>query len=407
MGMIESDTQSNIDVSKKHPSSKDWFPVISLAIAAFIFNTTEFAPIALLSDIAKDLKVSDANAGLLITVYAWVVAIASLPLILICGRIERRKLLSSLFILFIGSHILSYFSSSYAVLMTSRIGIALAHSVFWSITTPLAVRLAPAGHKATALSIIATGSSLAAILGLPIGRTIGIYLGWRITFLTIAVVATIVLIILIRLLPRIEGNDSGTLRSLPSILKNKALMGIYLLTVVVITAHFTGYSYIEPFLNTVVGLDSNVATLVLLLFGLAGIMGSLIFSKYSGKYPIGLMITAVVCTFISLILLYPMAFNEYSMVLLCAFWGIATMIFSLVLQTKVIQLAPNATAVAMSIYSGIYNVGIGGGALVGGIVSERLSMEYIGYVGSAIALVGLIFCILYLKPQLNKNSTNF
>lgn len=387
---------------KNKPSVKDWLPVISLAIAAFVFNTTEFAPIGLLSDIAKDLKVSEAHAGLLITIYAWVVAIASLPLILICGKIERRKLLCIIFILFIVSHFLSFFSTNYVMLMISRIGVACAHSIFWSIASPLAVRVAPEGHKSTALSLIAAGSSIAMILGLPLGRTIGLYLGWRVTFLCVAIVAILVMIVLLRLLPTLQSNNSGSIKSLPVLLKRPALMWLFVLTAIIITAHFTGYSYIEPFMNDVAKLDSDFATFTLLLFGLAGFVGSIIFSRYNDKHPIWLMTASIISIAISLFLLYPSIVSSYSLIGLCVFWGICIMIIGLIFQSKVIELAPDATAVAMSIYSGIYNVGIGGGALIGGIVSTHLSLQYIGVTGGAIALLALALYLVFMLPLLKK-----
>ena len=131
---------------------------------------TESAPIwFLISAIAADFSINEANAGLLITVYAWVVALMSLPLMLLTAKVERRKLLIILFALFIISHLLSGIAWNFTVLVISRTGIACAHAVFWSITAPLAVRLAPGGKKSRALSLLMTGSALATVLGLPAG----------------------------------------------------------------------------------------------------------------------------------------------------------------------------------------------------------------------------------------------
>ena len=127
---------------------KEWLPVICLSFSAFVFNTTEFVPIALLTDIARDLNITEAQTGTLITGYAWYVAIFSLPLMLFCAKFERRKLLFVLFVLFTVSHLLSAVADSFGLLLASRLGIATAHSVFWSITVPLSVRLAPVGESA-------------------------------------------------------------------------------------------------------------------------------------------------------------------------------------------------------------------------------------------------------------------
>lgn len=374
-----------------------WLRVVTLAIAAFIFNTTEFVPVGLLSDIAESFHMQTAQVGIMLTIYAWVVAVMSLPFMLLTSQMERRKLLICLFVLFIASHVLSFLAWNFTVLVISRIGIAFAHAIFWSITASLAIRLAPAGKRAQALSLIATGTALAMVLGLPIGRVVGQYFGWRTTFFAIGMGALITLLCLIKLLPKLPSEHSGSLKSLPLLFRRPALMSLYVLTVVVVTAHYTAYSYIEPFVQNVAGLSANFATVLLLILGGAGIIGSLVFGKLSNRHASSLVSIAIALLVVCLLLLLPAADSEAHLAILSIFWGIAIMVLGLGMQVKVLALAPDATDVAMALFSGIFNIGIGAGALVGNQVSLHWSMSAIGYIGAIPACAALVWAVLIFR----------
>ena len=271
--------QNNISISRGHVL-REWLPLVALAFSTFIFNTSEFIPIGLLSDIAADFAITESKAGVLITVYAWVVAIASLPLMLMVSGTESKRLMLGIFGLFVISHVGSALSTGYYMLMLSRIGVACSHAIFWSIVTPLAVKIAPKGRGSIALSIIVAGSSIAMIAGLPLGRAIGLAAGWRMTFLLIGCVAFAVMLLIAAVLPRTQGEKAFSLKQLPGLLRTPSLPGIYLVTVLSVTAHFTGYSYIEPFLAQIAGFKAGSITMILTLFGITGIIGSLLFSRY-------------------------------------------------------------------------------------------------------------------------------
>ncbi|NNI31798.1 sugar transporter [Pasteurella multocida] len=368
--------------------------VITFALAGFVFNTTEFIPVALLSDIAQSFVMPVSQTGLIITVYAWVVSLMSLPFMLLTAKAERRGLLIKLLVLFILSHLLSVIAWDFRVLVLARIGVALTHSIFWAITASLVIRVAPKDKKSQAIGLLAIGCSLAMILGLPLGRLIGQFFGWRATFAIIALIAIGILCLFYQLLPHLPSKNAGSLNSLPTLFKRPLLLGLYALTMIIISAHFTAYSYIEPFMLNISTMSHSMATFVLFVFGLSGITASLLFNRYYNAGPIRFILFSMGLLTATLLLLFSASQQTWTMFLLTFFWGIGIAGIGLGLQIRVLHLAPDATDVAMAIYSGIYNIGIGAGALLGNQVMQHYGLAYIGVAGALFAVFGLVLFIL-------------
>lgn len=388
---------------QKKKSFTRWLPLIGLTFAVFVFNTSEFMPIGLLTDIATDLNISEARAGLLISVYAWVVAIMSLPLMIMVSKMELKRLLLSIIALFVVSHVASAFAEGYYTLMLSRIGMACSHAIFWSIAPPLAVRTVPDGKRALGLSTIATGSSVAMVVGLPLGRVVGLYVGWRMTFLSIAIISALIFIFIAVVFPKLQSRGKFAFKQLPALLHNRVLVGVFIMSVLFATAHYTGYSYIEPFLGKVASMSPDLVTLVLIVFGASGMLGSIAFSKYYMANRRRFMLVMTLGPALCLLLLQVAAASLLSVVVVCIMWGAMATAFNIAFQDNTIRFAPeNATSIGMSIFSGIFNLGIGSGAYVGGLVVSHLSIDYIGYAGGIIGLIATLYLVVRYFPNMRR-----
>lgn len=377
---------------------RSWLPVVGLACTTFVFNTSEFIPIGLLTDIGADFNMSTAATGMLISIYAWVVMTMSLPLMILASRMEMRRLMLTLIATFALFQFMSSISTSFYMLLAARIGVAFAHSVFWSIVSPMAARIVSERYRPLALSIVCSGASIAMVFGMPIGRMIGLMLGWRMTFLTIGIVAVATFIYMFLTLPVVPSRGKFSVKKLPVLFKNKPLMGIFILTIFFATSYYTCYSYIEPFMKQITGMSDSLVTASLMAFGASGIAGSFAFSKfYNGhRFSFLTILLAIIAACIFLVL--PASFSIEVTFAVLALWGFAGTAFNVAMQDEIIKIAPqDGTAVAMSIFSGIFNFGIGTGAFIGGLVCTNLSLSYVGIVGGFIALGTLAYWLLKLK----------
>ena len=379
---------------------REWLPLIGMTISVFLVNTSEFMPIGLLTDISKDFNITVAQAGVMITAYSWTVTLLSLPLMLVACKIKPKKLLLGTLTVFAVCQVLSVISIGFPFLVASRIGVACAHSIFWSIASPFAVRVVSKDHQAKALSAIVTGTAFAMVLGMPLGRMIGLQIGWRMTFLCVGVISFIVTAYLLFVFPKIENTDTFSVSQLPKLFKNSKLMIIYLITFLFATGYYTAYSYVEPFLQKVAGFSSSLVTITLMLFGIAGLLGSYLFSRYYDDHHF-VFVQTVLFSFVgTLALLYPASINMYAIILVCAGWGLDAMAFQVCFQAQIIGcVSTAASSVAMAIFSAIFNLGIGSGTGLGGMVYTNTSLNYIGFVGAVIVLAAAMISFIKFRSE--------
>ena len=382
---------------------RQWLPLIGLTCAAFIFNTSEFMPIGLLTDIAASFHISEAATGVMISVYAWGVMLLSLPLMVFASRFDLRRLLLAVIALFACGQFLSAVAPTFLILVLARLVVAAAHAIFWSIASVMAARLVDVEHGALALSMIATGSSIAQIFGLPLGRAIGLAVGWRMTFCVAGAVSAAIFVYQAVVFPVMPAGERFTLGQLPSLLRNRVLLALYAVTIFMSCSYYVGYSYIEPFLQQVAHLDAAVITMALTVFGFAGLLGSVSFSRFFDGHRFGFLFSMIGGLALSLLLMQAASFSLASVFALCVLWGLCATAFNVAFQAEVISFTQaSASAVAMSIFSGLFNLGIGCGTAIGGAVVSQGAIASIGYVGAGIGAMGVICTVAWLFPAIRR-----
>ena len=327
---------------------RQWLPLIGLTCCAFVFNTSEFMPIGLLTDIAASFSLTEAQAGIMISVYAGGVMLLSLPLMVFASRFEFKRMLLGVLAVFSLGQFLSAVAPTYPILVCARLVVACAHAVFWSVASIMASRLVDTRHGALAISMIATGSSIAQIFGLPLGRAIGLAVGWRMTFAVVGGLSAIAVVYQAAVFPAMPTGERFTVKQLPELLKNPLLIALYAVTVFMATGYYASYSYIEPFLAQVAHVDAGAITMTLTAFGCSGLLGSWLFGRLFDGHRFPFLAITLSGVPVALLLMGPAASSLVTVLAVCALWGCCATAFNVAFQAELIKHTPtDSSAVAM------------------------------------------------------------
>ena len=339
--------------------------LVMLSVGAFIWLVTEVMPIGLLTDIAQGLHVSPAQVGLLVTGYAWLVALSAIPLTLLTSGVDRRTLVAALLLLAGSVDVACAFVTNYAVMAVLRVMLALGHGVFWSVMAGFAVRLAPDIPVARATGWAFTGVAVGFAGGIPLVSAIGHWLGWRVAFAVCGAGALGVFASALVLLPPMPAQRRHM--DIRHLLRQPVLVYIAVLTMLVITAHFTAYTYIIPLLQGIAHSPGQLIPVLLLVYGVVGIGGNWV----GGRLPcsagrlIGVATAALVA---SHAVMAAAGWLPGLVWVDMVVWGIVSALLNLAPQNYAMELAPHEREAACSFSVTGFNAGIGAGALCGGVV---------------------------------------
>jgi predicted MFS family arabinose efflux permease len=378
---------------------KSWLAVLSISLGSFILVTSEFLPIGLLTQISPTLHISDGMAGLMVTIPAIVAAFAGPTMAVVAGHLDRRTLVLGFLALLVVSNLGSAFAPNLAVMLAARVLFGVSLAGFWTIAVTLGNRLVPKAHMARATTFILAGVSLATVLGVPAGTVIAAYAGWRAAFVVSGMAALLVGITQLFVLPSIPPPPSTGISQLTACLRHVDVRLGLLTVALVVAGHFAAYTYVRPFLEATPGVSAGMVSTVLLLYGVAGVIGNFVGGAAAGRN-LRYTITSVVGLMgVSFFLLPFVHAHLYGVIFLIATWGLSFGAMPICLNLWVFKAAPEALEGGAALLIATFQVFIALGSVFGGHIVDNFGTSAVMWAAGFATLAGLVSISLSKHSQ--------
>jgi len=367
-----------------------------LALGVFLTGTVEMVVAGILNVIATDLNISITLAGQLITGYSLAFAIGTPILIALTARMERKKLLIWSLFIFVTGCFISYTSSNYSILMISRVVLGISAGLFSVIALSSAAKLVPPKKVGSAIGVIGLGFGSAIAFGVPIGIAITNIWNWHTIFLVLGIVSLCVMLGLLRLLPRIEGDAPIPFRQQFMVIKNPVIISALFISLFMCTSNSIMLTYIAPFLQDILHLDATELAYMMLILGIASIIGSRLGGTGVDKLGTTKMITSSLLVSGLALLIIPMFTNPVFLGLVfITIWMMSIFMTSPAIQSYFIQQAPQTANLVLSLNMTIVHIGTAVGAATGGwIVGSVSTVKYNPWVAGGAIVIALFLSII-------------
>ncbi|ROQ64960.1 putative MFS family arabinose efflux permease [Rathayibacter sp. PhB152] len=382
------------------PAAFPWIGLLTLAGAVFVSVTSEFLPTGLIPDMSRDLGVSIPLTGQLVTIFAATVVIATTPLTLVTQRFSRKSLLLVALCTIAVANVLAALAPTFALLVGARILGGLAHGLFWAIVAAYSAHLVAPEHLGRATAITAGGGSAAFVLGVPVGTALGHAFGWRPTFAILGAIVLLLALLVVKFLPAVDHSiplRTGEIR-LPA-RKDRSLpriVGVCVVILLVLIGQNTLSTYVTPWLENA-SFSPDSVPLLLFAFGGAGAVGLVLAGFATDRFPRSGFVVAAVAVVLALVALGLAAGSQATVAIVVAaivwniaFGGIPAMLQTRMLRTSSFQLRSLAAALQTT----AFNIGIGGGAIVGGLTIDLSGLDLLPWVAIVMIAVGLVVSLV-------------
>ncbi|MEV4620645.1 MFS transporter [Asanoa sp. NPDC049573] len=363
--------------------------LVALALAAFSFVTTEILPIGLLPLLARAMGRSESVIGLLVTGYAVIVLVASVPLARRTQRMPRRQVLVGTLVVFVVATLLSAMATSFLMLLAARLVTALAQSLFWSVVASTAAGLFPPAMRGRAIARFAIGSALAPVLGVPFVVWLGQATSWRVPFLVMAGAGTVAGLAVLATLPRDRARTAAASVGLAP--DRGAYLTLLIVTGLAVTGVMGTFTYITPFLTEVGGFAPATLGPLLLVSGVAGIVGTWSIGALLDRSPRHALVAPLLVATAALAGLTVFGATPWGAIAGLAALGLGFNAFAPAVQSRTLHVAPGDVDVASAGSSAVFNAGIAAGSLVGGFVLSGPGPGAVPVLGLVAAAAALAF----------------
>lgn len=388
-----------------------WAGLIVLAAAVFLSVTSEMLPTGLLPDMSGALGASEPQIGLLVTIFAFTVVMTSTPVSALTRRWPRRRLMMVILLVLGVSNLLTALSPSYGIVVATRILGGVAHGLFWAVVGAYAGHLVPREQIGRAVSITLGGGTLAFVFGVPIGTALGHLFGWRLAFAAVGALMLVAALLVRRFLPGVARDIRPTAETTAPRAPDAAAVAtgvrpkrdptlgavlvVSVTTAVIMTGHYTFYTFVAPFIIDVMHIGQDSLGTLLFFYGIAGAAGLVLAGAVLGRRPqpglvIALGVTALAVAALALVAAQPL-WGLAALML----WGLAFGALPPLLQTRLLHASSAAFRdSASAVYTTAFNLGIGGGALLGAVAYDTVGVGGLPWLYLGILAVGLVLVLL-------------
>ncbi|MCF7752834.1 MFS transporter [Paenibacillus xylanexedens] len=352
-----------------------WAGLLALAMAGFICILTESLPAGLLPQIAKDLGITEAFTGQLVTLYAIGSLVAAIPLTAATRGWRRRPLLLVCISGFLVFNTVTALSSDYILTLAARFMAGVSAGVLWGMTAGYARRMVPDSLKGKAMAVAMVGTPVALALGVPIGSFLSSYIGWRLIFGMVSLLTVALIIWVLWKMPDFAGEPAGERLPLHKVFLIPGVRPILFVVLAWMLAHNILYTYISPYLAQTV--FANRVDLILLIFGITSIVGIWLTGMLIDRFLRRLVIISLASFALASVAMGIGTHQPVIIILGVMIWGLTFGGAATLLQTAIAQAGGKSTDVAQSMLVTAWNLAIGGGGIIGGILLEAFGAGYL------------------------------